>query len=374
MLSQLQERTVKERNFGVDALKVLSMFCIVVLHMSMHGGIMRGMATASVKYTVMWLMYAFTGCAVNSYALISGYVGVTTGEKPGRMLTYWLQVVFYSLGIALLFWIILPEKVTLKQTLSYLFPITNYVYWYFTAYICVMVCAPMFNAALNGLSERTLKNMLIFGFGLFVVLPMLMNRDLYNLKNGESAFWLGYLYMMGGYIRLHGRTSKWRLRVRSVSLIVFVVCVLVAWGWKVYFERSIVDLPYGFYPEMLIKNTSPMLLIASLCLFVYFEGVTLNAKVNWICARLSALTFGVYLIHDHPLVREYLVRDNLAWMVDAFDFKTLPFIVLGFSLAVFSVSLFVEWLRSCVFDVLKIRQRCFALMHAVTRQSTDDGT
>jgi len=363
---------MRERNFGIDALKVLAMLLIVLLHVLLHGGILWNMATFSDKYAIIWLMYTVTCCAVNSYALISGYVGVTAKESPGRLFMYWLQAAFYSAGIALMCCFLFPDKVSIAQCLKYLAPVSNGVYWYFTAYFCVALFAPVLNGGLRDIPEPVLRRALLLGFVLFSVIPIWSRQDHYGIREGLSAFWLGYLYMVGGYIRLHGNKTAGYRRFRRMSVLCFIICVLAAWGWKIFSERGVFQLPSGTHAGLLINNTSPVIVLASVSLLVFFEGIRLKPETGKRCARLSALTFGVYLIHDHPLVRQYMMKDQFAWMTDAFDYRTMPFAVLGAAAAIFAACAWIELLRSRLFAALRIREGYLFLMSAAKAQKNDD--
>ena len=125
------------RNVGLDALKVLAMLFIVLHHVMQHGGILQNLSTLSDKCAIVWLVYTVSCCAVNCYALISGYVGVKAQEKPGRLLMYWLQVVFYAAGISVICWMLFPDRITLRDCLMNLMPVTTGTYWYFTGYFFI---------------------------------------------------------------------------------------------------------------------------------------------------------------------------------------------------------------------------------------------
>ena len=72
---------VKERNLGIDLLRIISMLMIVVLHVLKKGGILENAEVNSAHYYVAWVLEALCIGAVNCYALISGYVGVNSKIK-----------------------------------------------------------------------------------------------------------------------------------------------------------------------------------------------------------------------------------------------------------------------------------------------------
>lgn len=67
------------RNYGIDALRIVSMLMVVTLHVLGHGGVLK--IAESEKYWIVWFLEISAYCAVNCYALISGYVGVYSKYK-----------------------------------------------------------------------------------------------------------------------------------------------------------------------------------------------------------------------------------------------------------------------------------------------------
>ena len=65
-----------KRNYGLDALRMLAMFMIVILHILNQGGILNASGRFTSQYEEGWLLQIASICAVDVYALSSGYVWV----------------------------------------------------------------------------------------------------------------------------------------------------------------------------------------------------------------------------------------------------------------------------------------------------------
>ena len=63
------------RNYGIDLLRLVAMFMVVVLHVLGHGGILN--AATGINYSISMLLRICAYCAVDCYAIIS----VTAREK-----------------------------------------------------------------------------------------------------------------------------------------------------------------------------------------------------------------------------------------------------------------------------------------------------
>lgn len=90
---------MKKRNTGINLFKLFSMFMIALLHVLGMGGITGATAGTSSYYPV-YLMQNAAFCAVNCYALISGYLMLGKKIKPSRITELWFEVFFYSVGLS----------------------------------------------------------------------------------------------------------------------------------------------------------------------------------------------------------------------------------------------------------------------------------
>ena len=88
----------------------------------------------SVHYQIAWLLEVIAFGAVNTYAMISGFVSVDSHFKISNILILWLQVLFYGILINTVFFFLLPESRNTSGWIQALFPVTRKEYWYFTAY------------------------------------------------------------------------------------------------------------------------------------------------------------------------------------------------------------------------------------------------
>lgn len=85
------------RNHGIELLRIFAMLLAAVLHILKKGGVITASEGNLAAYSTVWLLEAAAYCAVNCYALISGYVGYSDRPKPlrlARCIELWLQVVF----------------------------------------------------------------------------------------------------------------------------------------------------------------------------------------------------------------------------------------------------------------------------------------
>lgn len=97
---------MNSRNIGVDLLRGLAAFMVVILHCLSFTGCLD-LKTSYINFHVYYLVNCFAFCAVNIFGLISGYIGYTSEKKEeyhlSRILHLYITVLSYSLGILALY-------------------------------------------------------------------------------------------------------------------------------------------------------------------------------------------------------------------------------------------------------------------------------
>jgi len=341
----------KTRNYGIDLLRMISMFMIIILHMMGNGGILTAVIPGSAHYWAAWGLETAAYCAVNCYALISGYVGVDTEHRGGSIVALWLQVAFYTVGITAAFALLMPGSVTANNVLRAFLPVTFRQYWYFTSYFCLFFFLPALNHLLHTLAPRQLKLLLISTVCLFSILPTLRGYDLFQTNAGYSVIWLGLLYLLGGYLKLYRPLSHWKI---SHGLILYAACILLSWGYKLAAERFS-GLGLAETSGRLINYTSPTILLASVALLTAFAAVKLSAPVRRIVGVCAPLAFSVYLIHAQPLVWSHFIQNGFTLLT---QFSLLGFVcgTLIVALGIYCLCSAMDLIRFLLFRLLRIRK------------------
>ena len=339
----------KERNWGVDLLRILSMLMILFLHVLGRGGILTHATKLSTQYEVAWLLETASYCAVNCYALISGYVGVRSRFRFSNLLQLWLQVVTYSFGITVITGWISPDKVATKDYIHALFPVSHQYYWYFTAYFCLFFFLPVLNHLLNTLSQRKLLLLMLSLVFLFSILPSIFNRDIFYTKNGYSACWLIVLYLIGGYCRRFDPLKNWS---GLFSLAIYALCVLASWEIKWALESV-----EHAYADVLVRYTSPTILLAAVALLNGCSKLRVSRIPAAVIRFLAPLAFGVYLIHVHPLPWKYVMNKAFVAFAEYSPLKLVGAVIVAV-LALYLLCTVIEYIRHLVFRLLRIPVLC----------------
>lgn len=336
----------RERNFEV--LRTLAMFFVVVYHCLTHGiGGEYGFSTIHPASLTNLLfsdfMLVFSSVAVNLYVMISGYFLVDLNFKLSRIVRTWVISCFYLFFITLLFMSLGWKPFNIVTIGKSFFPLSTDAYWFVTQYIGLIILSPFLSIMLKQLTYRQYVGLLIGGaFICLAIIPDFPLGKRFHVAHGNSLFSFAYLFVVAGFIRHHlGRLSIKKLIVAiSVVVLMTLACELF-----VGTHHNITHLIWFDY------NGLPFVL--SVLIFILIKQVQVPENGLWNgLVKLAPYTFGVYLIHDHLLVREWLW--NTISLTSQCEEWIFPLTVIGICLLIFLTCSLIEAIRKKVFEILRL--------------------
>ena len=355
-----------KRNLGLDLLRMVSMLGVVVLHVLGQQGVLASATPLSPDYMTAWLLETAAFCAVNCYALISGYVGIFGRFRYSSLALIWCQAAWYTLLIPVFFLVRYPGTVGGWALLRSVFPAMTTHYWYFTAYFCMFFFIPAFNFLVNNMPRRQMRAIVFSIVLVFSLLPTVFQTDvlpifpgdIFFTVDGYSPLWLALLYIIGAYIRkydLFGGISC------KKALVVYLGCVLLTWGEKLAVEWGWTNFGGGYRSGgILVSYTSPTMLLAAVSLLTFFVKLPIPHWGEKPIQKLSPLAFSVYLIHVHPLVWLHFMTNRLT-AYGSFGTLKLAAAVIVTALGIYAGCTLLDAVRAFVFEKLRLRQRLAAL-------------
>lgn len=294
-----------KRQANFELLRIVAMLMIIALHYIVKGyGTPEAYGYTPV-YCAAGLIEAFCIVAVDCYVLISGYFLVESEWKAGRIVTLLLQVLFYSLLIPLLmlcFGMVSPGDLGLYDWLGFVFPIGTEHYWFASAYIIMYIFAPVLAAGVKKMSRKALGTVIIFLLLFFSVektfIPIAFVTDRYGYDYG----WFLCLFLVAAYLRLYcpvwlNNKRNALLLYTGMSLCVFAlsaVCALLG-------EKA---EAFAYYSQMPYTYNHLLCLFGAVGLFCAFKNTKIReGKMADTIRRFAPYTFGIYLLHEHILIR-----------------------------------------------------------------------
>ena len=261
--------------------------------------------------------------------------------KWKNILKLWLQVLFYSVGIIIFVNILGFNHTSLLQVLKALLPITQGKWWFASTYFLLYLFHPFINIVVNGLTREHYRKLLI----LLIVCWSAIPTFLVSSFGSNNFIWFVLLYLIAGYLRRFGISSKIQQRHYLLMSLIFLLLtylssiVLTLLGNKV---PALAEHSNYFFGQNKIN-----ILIVSVLIFKWFEG--LNIKYSFRINRLASTMFGVYLWHDSPYIRE-LLWGNLFKNVAFQHNYWLPLYSIFCVLMVFVFGVFIDLIRQYIFE------------------------
>lgn len=287
----------KTRESGIELLRMMAMLSIIGHHFLKWGGVLDASEFGSFQYIVYWLINGLFFTCVNCFMLITGYFMSESKMKFSRLVKFWFQVLFYSVGCSTVIMVI-TGHVSLKVLTKALVPLSSQQYWYATHYALILCFVPLLNRLIQNLSKKEFQTALIVLFIIFSVMPtfLVWERDL--LTSGRDYPWMMVLYLTGAYIKKYGISVG-----RKKSVIGFTICFLIT---------GIVRIPLGLISQRMVgsevlaglffRYNSVTVYLGAVLLFNAMRQVKTIRAENAVLI-LAPLSFAVYLIHDNPNVR-----------------------------------------------------------------------
>ena len=340
-----------QRNYGIDLLRLVAAFYVIVLHTMNQGGIYEATVDYSYQNLFGRLLLIVSYCAVNIFGIISGYVGYREPLKKNSdegYLPLWLTVVFYGMVFAAAYLILSPGTVTKQDLIKMSFPLTADQYWYFSAYTLVFFCAPFLNKILFYSSEKELKWLFLLICGPIATLEFIRNP--FEMNGGYSAHWLVLLYLVGGIMKKTGIGSKISVPAALGGILLLDLSYFFL-GLKWHeIQFSILTINFNFNSSYI----TPFYLGTAIFHVLLFTKFRFPEWINKLIAFAAPAAFSVYIANTNRLFwREFMGNRFVSWAASSpvgLVGKTILF-SLGFVVAV----VFVDFLRQQLFRLLGVK-------------------
>ncbi len=328
-----------ERNSSIELLRILAMFSIVICHFATHGKFK--FPIQSITLPRLWWNFIEMGgnFGVDVFVLISGYFLInskTLALNFKKLMIFWGQIFFYSILILVVSYVLEPNLLNVKDVIKAVFPITFSVWWFASTYFVLFLIHPYINKLLYALDIKQYNRLVIMLTVCWCIIPTFTNTNFQS----NQLFEFIYLYIIAGYIRIYENNIKLKTQhcfalFGLFTLITYLSCVFFIYaGTKFEFLSSLSLYFYG-------RNKLPTLLRA---IFIFIAFIKIKPFNNKIINKISSATFGVYLLHDNPILRKYL------W-IDLFQnatFQNSNWIILysiGVCLLIFVICVIIDLIR-----------------------------
>ncbi len=352
---------VKERESGIELLRIILMLQVIFLHVSNFGEFASiNRDWGGIHELVYWINQTLCRCPVYVFMLISGYFSVTSKttmqtvwKKAG---TIYLPMIFYSLVITLILGTTGLVPVTGTEIVKSFFPLTSGTWYFMSVYLLVFILSPVVNSALTKLSKKDFQILLAVLFVMFSIWQVISKIEPIDLvvrttsiietTKGRGLDGFLFMYIIGAYLRLHRpREEKvaWKYLFLYVGFAVIDIII-------VYASRGVPVLEN--YAKVVNYNNAPIAIIQGVCLLLFFRTLRFKSKI---INKISTHNLGVYMVHEHWLMRN-LIWDKIFVATQSPAFYTSPIYMVkiyAIILVIYVSCWIIDFIRGTLFDGVK---------------------
>lgn len=342
------------RGSNYELMRIISMFMIVCWHVFLNGANI-GSGGENIM-TIYYLLRAIMVVHVNSFVLVSGYFQCKSKFKMSKLLSLNNSVWFYKVVI-LIGAIILGERVTKITIIRNVFPLDLENYWFIKIYLMLYILSPYLNRLIENIGKKEHKRLVLILFFMFSLISTCTGQEaLYGTVNsGYSLASFMFLYLLGAYFRKYPIKNTYfgkRFSLSLQKLILFCGFFIIA---LINFSFNIVSLRLlngGSVSKYIgniiniafVQYDNPLVVIQSVMYFLFFGYLSFNSKI---INKISATTFGVYLIHENLFLRYNMYK--VLKFPAVVTSKTIFIRVFIVSLIIFIICSVIEYIRQIIF-------------------------
>lgn len=343
------------RLVNFDALKVVSMFMIVVWHFYIHG--MQVDRSFEISPTVIGIINCFMSqyllviCSVcvDIYVLITGFFIISKEFRFIRIFRVWFISVFYGVFLTTIVYLSCPDINSPTDIIKSFFPVLNNSYWFVRQYIGLMIVSPFLSLAASSMRkdiyELLLLVFVIIGTTFLGGYPL---GEPMRFMRGYSLAWFVVLFMVGGYFRRFGFFID-----KEKSARYFFLLSIILWLYsiiKIFFNYFI----YCKSPIIIEYSYNGIPFFLSVLLLCWLGQIKIKiVPVSKLICKISSLVFGVYLVHDNLSIRELIWSKFYNW-TELYNSLWLIPISIVISLLIFSLCIMIEAIRKKIFLIVGI--------------------
>ena len=285
------------RSSGIELLRILCMFCIIMSHYLGHG------ISVIFDNDPQWavFVYPLAYIANNAFFLITGWFLLKTKFSFKKLVSLVSHILILNYILLLVNLVVFRER-SLTNIVKQIFPITSNLNWFLSVYVFIYAIGPFLKRMILYLRDRTktfnaLIAVLMFFYScLGFITPVNVYANI--MMQGIV------IVILGNWIEL----QKEKLRTYHPGIIALAGYVLaVFFTLCLRFAANYVPVLADFDSHFR-SNNSPFIIMAAAGLVVLFSNLNFHSKfVNLIAS--SVMT--TYLIHDNGQFKGHIWFDIL---------------------------------------------------------------
>lgn len=323
-----------QRNSSIEVLRCIAMFFVIMSHSSAHGNFSDYDSVFSLNGCIVdWVKLGNLGTDI--FVMLSGWNLYGKKLKIHTVINFIVQV--WSISVfGLIIFGLTGASVSIKSFMIALFPITFDNWWFATAYLVLLILSPSINVFVENTDRKHFDQCLLAMIILWCIIPTISIQDMY----GDRIIQMIMLYLIGAYLRKYPDNFLSKKKNAQYTILLTMTLMFMSSVTIRFIDAKLISLPLKttmFYERSSVFVIGCSSAMVSLAVYAH------NFHNKWINTS-GACTFGIYLLHEHPLIKELLWT---RWLDNAQYFGSdLFFVRMMLSVvAVFGICFVIEWGR-----------------------------
>lgn len=293
----------RKRDSNFELLRIVAMMMVILQHIALYGGwpiVLEQAYGLDPNAFFIQFIYHFGKIGVWIFVLVTGYfmVGSKSPVVP-KFLKLWLQVLLTSVIIDVFFVFFVgvsPDYVNWDADLT---PFLSGNWWFATVYLIALPFMPFVNRLLSVLNRREHLTLIIITLVMWCVLPSFTYHGMY----GSMVMMFLAMYLIGAYIRRF--PSSFDRSAGFYGLLSLGAIVLLA---VIILTINVIGLVPDVRPldSAIVWGDERSLMVVLIATLVFLTFRKLNIGHRLWVNIVASTTFGVYLIHEHHFVRDWI--------------------------------------------------------------------
>ena len=336
----------KERESGIEFLKIIAMMMIVIAHTAQtfggeHSNILAflhissicqdffinsNVATSNTQYLLIALFRHFGALGNDIFFICSAWFLIDSHRFVGKKIIKMILDVWVISTLLLAICYLFNFPISGKQMIKCFFPTTLASNWYITLYIIIYAIHPFLNMIINHLSAKKMLGMVLWGSFLYLI----MGTVKHNLFFSSELITYVVIYFNVAYVKKYlpvtSSNVKLNVIIGGCSLVIGICLILVI---------NNLGLHFSLFNNKLLhfdKNQNFLIVMSAFSLFNLFRHkVFIAQSIN----KIANLTFFIYIIHENLLVREIFRPIAFVWIKNYLGYGHIVIWILLFALFLF---------------------------------------
>lgn len=333
---------IKNRNSGIDLLKIIAIFGIVLCHtvpcfehfdlgISTIGYLPCTTAPLSFQELILLFFRNFGQVGNLIFIICSAWFLSDSQKLKKEKISCMIADSFMISVIYLAVFFIYGIKLSFGKAIQLVFPLTYEVNWFIMCYLLMYAIHPLLNMIIEKQSKKTNLSYSIAFITLYMFIGFIKKGSYYY------STLIGFIgiYFIVAFLKKYMLNTISNKKYNYIALCIGIV------GW-IGFNFSINILgTYGSFFQHKMKHWSyimnPLFFLVAFSLFNLFRQLNFKSKtINY----LSSLTLLIYIIHVNPFIQCYLkiVLFNNIYTTYTYKYVVLWIVLFGIILFLLTVA------------------------------------